>query len=332
VPANDPMTVLLGTTTQSLTKVNLYRAGVDQPPAAVLANIAGTSYCLHFAQIGPTAIINNAPLTNVAGTSPVPAVGNTLYTFLASRANTSFGTLLCTALLNAPVPFVLTNDPTNTFAVAASLDPNFTAAIAKFVANQAAVKAAAAAAAKLAAQQAAAAAKAKAAAAAAAKAAKGSAGAAVEAQVAAGDNIAIDYSQDAQAISAFANFPQLSDAEAGLEYLAEDDAFDEVPNEAAIADDEVAVPTLTDGSAAVDVALDSAAAGITPMPTSCGPAPAYDTNTFSGLWFAVGGVSMLGLVATVGAGIALAKRKIGGLTSSERDNMQSIHAAQSDSV
>jgi hypothetical protein len=65
---------------------------------------------------------------------------------------------------------------------------------------------------------------------------------------------------------------------------------------------------------------------------ACGPAAAPKADGVSGLWFGVGAASMLGLVAVVTSGVAMARRKMPGLSSTERDNMQSIHATQSDSV
>lgn len=78
-----------GQVTQSLTKVNLYRAGVGQPQAADNANASGTTYCQQYAASGLFIAQNQALFTG--GTSPAPAVANNLFTFLANRFATSFG-------------------------------------------------------------------------------------------------------------------------------------------------------------------------------------------------------------------------------------------------
>lgn len=78
-----------GQITQSLTKVNLYRAGVGQPQAADNANASGTTYCQQYAASGLFIAANQALFQG--GISPAPAVANNLFTFLANRFATSFG-------------------------------------------------------------------------------------------------------------------------------------------------------------------------------------------------------------------------------------------------
>lgn len=53
VPLNDDFTVINnnGAVTQSLTKTNLYRAGVGQPQAADTANASGTTYCQQYVSL-----------------------------------------------------------------------------------------------------------------------------------------------------------------------------------------------------------------------------------------------------------------------------------------
>jgi hypothetical protein len=92
VPLNDDFTVVAGdngAVTQSLTKTNLYRAGVGQPQAADSANASGTTYCQQYAQSALFIAENEALFTGQ--TSPAPAVANNLFTFLANRFATSFG-------------------------------------------------------------------------------------------------------------------------------------------------------------------------------------------------------------------------------------------------
>jgi hypothetical protein len=88
---NDDFTVINnnGAITQSLTKTNLYRAGVGQPQAADAANASGTTYCQQYAQSALFIAENEALFTGQ--TSPAPAVANNLFTFLANRFATSFG-------------------------------------------------------------------------------------------------------------------------------------------------------------------------------------------------------------------------------------------------
>jgi hypothetical protein len=77
-----------GKVTQSLTKTNLYRAGVGQPDGT-LASASGTTYCQQYAASG-IFIAANQQLFQAA-TSPAPATANNLFTFLANRFATSFG-------------------------------------------------------------------------------------------------------------------------------------------------------------------------------------------------------------------------------------------------
>jgi hypothetical protein len=87
VPENDPMVVNNGQ--PDLTKINLYRAGVGQTPAASLADANGTTYCQNYAQSG-IFIQQNAQLFS-GGTTPDAATANNLFTFMANRFATSFG-------------------------------------------------------------------------------------------------------------------------------------------------------------------------------------------------------------------------------------------------
>jgi len=89
---NDDFTVVAGNNgavTQSLTKTNLYRAGVGQPQAADSGNASGTTYCQQYAQSALFIAENEALF--MGKTSPAPAVANNLFTFLANRFATSFG-------------------------------------------------------------------------------------------------------------------------------------------------------------------------------------------------------------------------------------------------
>jgi hypothetical protein len=94
VPPNDEMTLVGGQ--MSVTKTNVYRSLVDQPLLAANTQPAtvAASYCQNMVNLAPAR--NNLDLTkDAAFTSPVPAVGNTLATFLGNRLSMSFVNLGC---------------------------------------------------------------------------------------------------------------------------------------------------------------------------------------------------------------------------------------------
>lgn len=115
VPGGDEMTLVNGN--PSLTKTNLYRAGVDQTPAASLTGNAATdanttTYCQNIiANQLPFLQNNMALLQNVASPDGGAATSN-LFTFLANRLNASLGNggLNCTGLLNIQNPVTLTTN------------------------------------------------------------------------------------------------------------------------------------------------------------------------------------------------------------------------------
>ncbi len=112
VPLTDPMTEIAqanGALKQSLAKTNLYRVGVGQPSAANANDASGKTYCQNFLNTGIPRIQKDMPFT-VNATSPVPAAANSLFTFLAMRANQSYTNLNCQNLLNLPNPITLTTD------------------------------------------------------------------------------------------------------------------------------------------------------------------------------------------------------------------------------
>ena len=111
VPLNDDMTVINNgnTVTQSLGKTNAYRAGVGQTPAATTADASGITYCQNFAISGIFIAGNQGTLAGK--TSPMPAVANNLFTFMAQRFATSFGpvpALGCNDTFGIPNPVTLT--------------------------------------------------------------------------------------------------------------------------------------------------------------------------------------------------------------------------------
>jgi hypothetical protein len=93
VPENDPMTLVNGAFSQQ--KTNRYRTSVDQP-VMMRVQTADTpaAYCENMVNAQSLFLQNNQTLL-ATGTSPVPAVGNNLFTFLANRLNMSFTNLNC---------------------------------------------------------------------------------------------------------------------------------------------------------------------------------------------------------------------------------------------
>lgn len=87
VPATDPM--VLVDTTPNLTKLNLYRAGVDQPLVNSLEEASPKTYCINLMNIAPPRLATDAPLLG-KGATPDAAVGNTLFTFMAQRYINTF--------------------------------------------------------------------------------------------------------------------------------------------------------------------------------------------------------------------------------------------------
>jgi hypothetical protein len=107
VPLTDPMT--LDGTTQSLAKTNLYRIGVDQMPAADIDQASGTTYCQNLLNTGLPRLKLDRPWTSTA-TTPIAAVANSLFTFLAQRFQASYDMLNCPQLLNMPNPVTTQTD------------------------------------------------------------------------------------------------------------------------------------------------------------------------------------------------------------------------------
>ncbi len=94
VPENDEMTLV--NNAFSAFKTNLYRSNVGQPPisAANQATDSPAGYCQNMVNV-QTPFLNANQALLAGGTSPVPAVGNNLLTFLANRLNMSFTNLNC---------------------------------------------------------------------------------------------------------------------------------------------------------------------------------------------------------------------------------------------
>jgi hypothetical protein len=94
VPENDEMTLVNGQL--SATKTNLYRAQLGQPRISAANNQADSpaNYCQNLVNIQSAFLAANQA-TLSTGPSPVPAVGNNLFTFMANRLFMSFTNLGC---------------------------------------------------------------------------------------------------------------------------------------------------------------------------------------------------------------------------------------------
>jgi len=107
VPSFDPMTMVNGN--RSLSKLNLYRSGVDQPAAPSLSSL-NTTFCRNLVSLGLPRLAGERKLLQAAPT-PDPAQATNLFTFLAMRAQNTMqdaaGFLRCTKLLNIKNPITL---------------------------------------------------------------------------------------------------------------------------------------------------------------------------------------------------------------------------------
>jgi hypothetical protein len=106
VPAGDPMVLVNGQ--PNLRKLNLYRAGVDQPLVANLNQASTVNYCKNLLNIGVPRLFLDSRLTKHAP-SPDTAMASNLFAFLALRFNATWGTggLNCQGLLNQKSPIVV---------------------------------------------------------------------------------------------------------------------------------------------------------------------------------------------------------------------------------
>ncbi|MEV7776408.1 hypothetical protein [Kitasatospora sp. NPDC086791] len=106
VPLSDPMVQENGK--QSPAKVNLYRAGVNQPPLGGAANGDSTEYCTGMTTAGAQRIALDRQFTTAAAS---PQAGQNLFDFLSQRYTASLTTLGCTQPAPTPTP---TTAPTPT--------------------------------------------------------------------------------------------------------------------------------------------------------------------------------------------------------------------------
>ena len=94
VPENDEM--VLVNNAFNAQKTNLYRSNIGQAPISNANNLADSpaNYCQNMVNI-QTPFLNSNQALLATDTSPVPAVGTNLLTFLANRLNMSFTNLNC---------------------------------------------------------------------------------------------------------------------------------------------------------------------------------------------------------------------------------------------
>ncbi|MGZ3406972.1 MAG: hypothetical protein ACXVAN_11050, partial [Polyangia bacterium] len=111
VPPGDPMTFSNGA--PNLDKQNLYRAGVGQPTeaSATQAQTDEVSFCNNLLAVQPARMKLDQKLTTPVS-SPDPAAGSNLFTFMAQRFNFTWGPdgLNCAALTGKPSPITLQVD------------------------------------------------------------------------------------------------------------------------------------------------------------------------------------------------------------------------------
>jgi hypothetical protein len=94
VPENDTMVMVSGS--WDAAKTDLYRAEIGQAPVdgQTDANSSPQMYCQNMVNIQTPFIAANEKIFEAVA-SPVPTVGDTLYTFLAARLAASFTNLNC---------------------------------------------------------------------------------------------------------------------------------------------------------------------------------------------------------------------------------------------
>jgi hypothetical protein len=102
VPANDPM-VLNNDMKTDINKLNAYRVGVDQSWVTSKNQADPAAYCQNLVNTGAPRIVKDAPFTS-QWTTPDPAVGNTLFTFLAQRFAATYVNLNCKHFLGKKSP------------------------------------------------------------------------------------------------------------------------------------------------------------------------------------------------------------------------------------
>jgi hypothetical protein len=108
VPMGDPFTLVNGE--PSLRKTNLYRAQVDQPPAARPENASTAAYCRNLLDLGLAKIELDGNFLQALGRSPDPAVSDDLHLFILNRFKESWDNLQCEDATGTPNPVTVTTD------------------------------------------------------------------------------------------------------------------------------------------------------------------------------------------------------------------------------
>ena len=108
VPEGDPF--VQGANGPSLSKLNAYRAGVDQPMVSSVTQASTRTYCQNLLRTGLPRIAADQKLTQQVA-SPAPDTATNLFTFLATRFSQAIsnddGFLHCLQLLNVQNPITL---------------------------------------------------------------------------------------------------------------------------------------------------------------------------------------------------------------------------------
>jgi hypothetical protein len=111
VPEGDPF--VQGAKGPSLSKLNAFRAGVDQPKVSSLTQASSKTYCQNLLRTGLPRIAEDQRFTGPAA-SPFPTLATSLFGFLALRFNQTFsnadGFLHCEQLLGVQNPVTLQMD------------------------------------------------------------------------------------------------------------------------------------------------------------------------------------------------------------------------------
>src|ERR1700686_2503459 len=110
VPSGDEM--VLVNNQPSLAKVNAYRIGVDQMPAAATNDASTTTYCNNLINIALPRLQLDMKVFQNAASPDGGAMTNSLFTFLANRLNATLSAngLNCVGLLNIENPVKLITD------------------------------------------------------------------------------------------------------------------------------------------------------------------------------------------------------------------------------
>lgn len=120
VPAGDPMVLVNGN--PNLTKLNAYRAGVNQAQVQNLNDASTRTYCTNLLAISPQRMMLDSQFTKMFAT-PDAGAANSLFTFLAQRFVTTYGPngLNCATLLGQPDPVSVKKDG-NGVAISATIN------------------------------------------------------------------------------------------------------------------------------------------------------------------------------------------------------------------